>query len=171
MRHDAFVVAGLSLAAALSCSSHVPPGLGKDVVPGCDVGGSPFVKVKITLDKSGKTCKATVAPATVCVFRGGAVRFKVDNRCAELIRVGETALTITQPTPHARAAKEAAMESPKPWNFKICAEKFESLVDGDSDKNTMTCDVPDTVAVGTYKYGLGGQVEPLDPDIEVRKSH
>lgn len=165
MRRDALVVAVLSLAVALSCASHLPPQLGQDAVSGCDVSGSPFVKVKITLNRSGMTCKATVDPTTVCVFQGGAIRFKVANNCGELIRAGEPALKITRPTPRSQAAKA----SPEAWTFKTCSAQFDSLADGENDKNALFCEVPDTIAPGTYKYGFTGQIDPLDPDIEVRK--
>ncbi len=165
MRREGAVVVALSLIGFVSCASHLPPNLTGDVVSGCDVDGSPFVKVQITLARTDGRCRATVLPEKVCVFQGGGVRFRVVDRCGDL-RSDLPAVSITQPVPQAERGEKPGK---KAWTFKACIGRFDSLGQGDDPKNFLTCEVPDRVVPGLYKYGLTGQIDPLDPDVEVRK--
>jgi hypothetical protein len=163
------VIVALSLTSFLSCAKEPPaPNLNGDAVSGCDVKYGTFVKVEITLNRVDARCRATVLPDKVCVIPGGAIRFKVVNECGDLIRPDQPALKITQPVP-----KREANEKPekKPWTLRSCSGQFDSLSGKDDLKNVLFCEVPDGVAPGLYKYGLTGQIDPLDPDVEVRPPH
>jgi len=169
VRREGLAVAALALVGCLSCRYHVPPNLGDDVVAGCDVDGSTYVKVRIALnpDKEQKACVATVTPGPeakdkLCVIAGGVVRFKVVNRCGRLVDPGRAALTIIQPQPKAESGGKLAT---RPWAFGTCSATFATLLEGD---NFQFCEVPTDVVSGLYKYGLEGQFETIDPDVEVR---
>jgi hypothetical protein len=173
VRREGLAVVVLALAGSLSCASHVPPNLGnEDVISGCDVGGSTFVKVRIDLapDPEGKTCLATVSQGPkvddkLCVILGGVVKFKVVNNCGRLIRPDTVALKIIQPEP----ARTAGVSSEKKaWTFGTCSGEFKTL-DPDGKGNEEFCEVPASVVPGLYKYGLEGQIKKIDPDIEVRR--
>lgn len=166
MRREGLALVVLSLTGFLSCASHLPPQLGADVVSGCDVEGSPYVKAQITLSRSDGKCRAAVLPDKLCVFQGGAVRFRVVNQCGELIRPDQPALKITRPVPKSRPGDPPGK---KEWSFRTCSAQFDTLGQGDEPSNFMFCEVPPSVEPGLYKYGLSGQIEPLDPDIEVRR--
>jgi len=174
VRRDGLAVVTLALAGSLACASHVPPQLGdQDVVSGCDVEGSTYVKVLITLkpDPEGKLCLATVSQGPkpedpICVFQGGAVRFKVVNGCGRLIDPQRPALRFIQPEP-----RRLSGEGPdkKPWSFATCSAEFPVLTD---DKPRFHfCEVPSSVLPGRYKYGLEGQIVKIDPDVEVRRGN
>lgn len=166
MRRERVAFVALSLTGFLACAKEPPsPNLNGDVVSGCDVKYGTFVKVQITLNRNDAKCRATVLPDKVCVIPGGAVRFKVLNECGDLIRPDQAALKITQPVP-----KREPNENPKKknWEFASCSGRFDSLGGTDDLKNVLFCEVPDSVVPGLYKYGLTGQIDPLDPDVEVR---
>ncbi len=72
-------------------------------------------------------------------------------------------------TPTSEGREARGVRSPQPWDFRFCTPKIENLEKGDSDKNVLLCEVPETVVPGfIYKYNLDGAAEK-DPDVEVRK--
>jgi hypothetical protein len=149
------------LLASGSCTCKLNPKL--DVVPGGSK-GSPLVKIVVKLEEKNGTCSATVDPPTpVVVFRGGVIRWLVENNCTS--KIGQE-LKFTQPQPR-HPEKKYEQETPKPWDFRFCSAKIV-LVAGKDDKNSLLCEVPVNVVPDVYKYNLDGAAK-LDPDIEVRK--
>jgi hypothetical protein len=140
-------------------------GLKSDVFSGC-VEGAPLVKILIRLRPSQTTkgCTSEVTPASVCVARGGVVRFKIENGCRD-----RPPIEITQPTwkklpglleaPVGKA--DARLEA---WKvFANCELKLASGVE------LLRCDVGSLAFDGFYKYSVKGErVDELDPDVEVR---
>lgn len=167
-------VAVLTLMVSAACCCKAPFVIGDTISGG--PGGSAFVKVAITLGQNGGTgpCKVlTLTPATVYVVPGAAIRWKVTNACASARR-----LIFTQPKPKVAGAygKSATVEAsvpnqervgaPENWSFANCTSEI-ALVPG--MENALLCEVPPNVQPGLYKYGLNGDIEPVDPDIEVRR--
>jgi len=159
----ALVAVAVSVTGFLACVQE--PKVTGDTVSGCDVEYPTLAKVQITLNRVGEKCQAAVLPDKVCIIRSGAVRFKVVNQCGDLIRPDQPALKITQPVPKNGPNEK---QERKNWEFASCSGKFDSLGGTGDLRNVLFCEVPDSVAAGLYKYGLSGQIDPLDPDVEVR---
>jgi len=143
------------------CVPHAPIG---DVVSGAPK-GSALVKVQVTLtdDKLSGTCTAQVDPERVIVFRGSAIRWRIDYRCT---KPAANYVQFTTPTPP--ASKDGDPIKPRPWDYRFCTGQTASLYPGNDERNVLFCEVPETVVLGLYKYGLLGAAKK-DPEIEVRK--
>jgi hypothetical protein len=153
-------VAVAPLLASVSCTCKLDPML--DKVSGAP-NGAPLVKTVVTLSDEGGKCTAKVDPDPVVVYRGGVIRWLVENNCRNLTT---KILTFTQPVPrHPEQLYEN--KPPRPWNYRFCTPKID-LADGKDERNGLLCEVPKDVVPGRYKYKLEGAVE-LDPDVEVRK--
>jgi hypothetical protein len=140
------------------------PDLASDTVSGC-VSGAALVKVLIDLKPESDRCVAEVTPASVCVAAGGVVRFKVQNGCAALGDPDRPALEITKPV-FKRPLITALEATGLPPLFLNCALRVQRIDKGAS--HVVLCDVAADAYEGFYKYGLTGQIVPLDPDVEVR---
>ena len=150
-------------AVAIPVGTHVPD-LASDIVSGC-VSGAALVKVLVDLRPEGDRCVAEVTPASVCVAAGGVVRFKVENGCAALGDPGRPALEITQPV-FKRRLTTREEQTRRPQLFQSCSLRVQRIDKGASQ--VVLCDVAADAYEGFYKYGLTGQIVPLDPDVEVR---
>lgn len=185
MRRDRFAIALLLAVAAVfggatGCngdkaaappSPAVPPSAGcaaldlaSDTVSGC-VHGAALVKVLIDLKPSGDRCAAEVTPASVCVAAGGAVRFKVQNGCKSLGDPERPAVEITRPV-FKRPLAAGTKPDGRPELFPNCSLKVQRI--DRAAAQVLICDVAPDAYEGFYKYGLTGQIVPLDPDVEVR---
>ena len=135
-----------------------------DVLSGCQA-GAPLVKAQVLLRSAGKTCKARVRPASVCVAPGGVVRFLIHNQCKDL--VGTPALRITQPVLETKLdGKPFGRKDARPL-LGHCTLEFDQFQGG--KRQVVLCDVAEGADEGFYKYEIQGkEIEPLDPDIEVR---
>ena len=133
-----------------------------DVVSGAPKGAA-LVKVQVVLEDKGGTCVASVQPPRVVVYRGGAIRWRVDYKCANQ---ADKRLTFTQPKPQSSAAVKEYGQ-PQPWSYRFCSPTI-ALNAGNDEKNVLLCEVPENVVPAVYKYNLDGAAK-LDPDIEVRK--
>jgi len=129
------------------------------------VHGASLVKVLIELKPSDKGCTAEVTPASVCVAAGGVVRFKVENGCAALGDPDRPAVQITRPVFKRRLTTLPAPTG-VPELFQNCVPKVQRIDRAGSQ--VVLCDVAPDAFEGFYKYGLTGQIVPLDPDVEVR---
>jgi hypothetical protein len=154
-------VAVAPLLASVSCSCKLDPEL--DVVSG-KPNGAPLVKIVVTLQDEAGKCSAKVDPDRVVVYRGGVIRWLVENNCRNL---STKSLTFTQPVPRS-PEKKYENETPRPWKYRFCTPKIETLADGRDEKNGLLCEVPKDVVPAIYKYNLEGAAT-LDPEIEVRK--
>ena len=136
-----------------SCKGPDPKG---DEGPGCPDGAS-LVKVQITLAPGGERgCEvAELKPEKVCVLQGGAIRWKVDNRCDLPATPDDPPLKITGPEVE--------------WLTTACDASFRTLERGMARGNQLFCNVPDGAEEGSYKYAVEGPgVDRLDPRIVVR---
>jgi hypothetical protein len=138
--------------------------LDTDTVSGC-VSGAPLVKVLIDLKPSADHCAPEVTPASVCVAPGGVVKFRVHNGCRDLGKPDLPALEITQP------AFKRALFGTETWTggglFQDCSLKIPQIAAGASP--VILCEIAADAVDGFYKYGLKGDIDPLDPDVEVRR--
>jgi hypothetical protein len=177
-RRFAEIAAGVTvLFLSVGCCCKQPPFLIGDTVSG-GPGGSAFVKVAITLARSstGQCRVVEMLPDRVYVFPGSALRWKVTNACDEA--QGTTRrikLTSPRPVPRERAAQKASTEvvvvdgvTLEPWSFVTCVPEI-ALGPQKDPRNVLFCEVPERVRPGRYKYGVEGDIEPYDPEIEVRK--
>jgi hypothetical protein len=154
---------------------HYPaPNVASDIVSGC-VDGSPLVKVLITLTVVDKKCHADLTPASVCVVPGGVIRWKVDNDCGPLVGSDAApALEITAPTFKAaqagsRGNEQGEASKAPPPKLASCGLKAARVEERSKPGNLLLfCEVDRKAPYGFYKYGLKGQFDPLDPDVEVR---
>jgi len=157
-------VAVAPLLASVSCTCKLDPKL--EVQSG-KPNGAPLVRIVVTLQDVNGKCTAKVDPPdprSVVVYRGGVIRWLVDNKCRNL---ATKSLTFTQPVPvHPEIKYEN--ETPRPWNYRFCTPTIEPLADDRNEKNGLLCEVPGDVVPAVYKYNLRGAAE-LDPEIEVRK--
>lgn len=171
MRLERPSLAGLAVAVPLAivsvsccwlCTPRAPIG---DVVSGAPK-GSAAVKVEVTLADASPGCKGDVSPHRVIVFPGSVIRWRVVNNCRNApVKYVE----FTPPTPIAgRKGASEAPSVPEGWGYAFCTPRIDVLRPGDDPSNVLHCEVPDRVAIGTYKYGLKGAVN-IDPEIEVRK--
>jgi hypothetical protein len=140
------------------------PDLASDTVSGC-VCGAALVKVLIDLKPEKDRCVAEVTPASVCVAAGGVVRFRVQNGCAALGDSDRPALEITKPV-FKRPLTTRAAPTGLPELFQNCVLRVQRIDRAAS--HVVLCDIAADAYEGFYKYGLTGQVVPLDPDVEVR---
>jgi hypothetical protein len=151
--------------------SYPAPSVTSDIVSGC-VEGSPLVKAVITLTRVDEKCHADVTPASVCVVPGGVIRWKIDNDCGLLVgSVAEPALEITAPTFKApldglRESQQSQASKAPPPKLASCGLRAPTV--DDRSKILLFCEVDRNARYGFYKYGLKGQIDPLDPDVEVR---
>ena len=185
MRHERFaIVLLLSMAAVLvgatGCNGDktAPPSrkavmttvgaqaldLASDIVSGC-VSGAALVKVLIDLKLENNRCVPEVTPASVCVAAGGVVRFKVQNGCAALGDPDRPAVEITKPV-FKRPLTTQVEPTDLPELFQNCVLRVQRIDRAAS--HVVLCDVAEEAYEGFYKYGLTGQIVPLDPDVEVR---
>ncbi len=131
-----------------------------------------LAKATITLQREKDECHATVAPATVRVQRGGAVRWFVDNRCGVLEGSAERpALAVVRMTPKERGRSG--------WFEKACSASLPRVEEGfplgkaterrpPQRTNLIVCSIPDDEALeGSYEYSLEGRIVTLDPRLEV----
>jgi hypothetical protein len=175
-RRFAGIAAGVTvLFLSVGCCGKQPPFLIGDAVSG-GAGGSAFVKVAITLAKSstGQCRVVEMLPDRVYVFQGSALRWKVTNACDD---AGTRRIRLTRPRPVPRggAAPKATTEAVvvdgvtlDPWAFATCVPEIVLGPQKDA-RNVLFCEVPEGVRPGRYKYGVEGDIEPYDPEIEVRK--
>lgn len=154
--------------------SYPGPSVESNIVSGC-VEGASLVKAVITLTLVDKKCRADVTPASVCVVRGGVIRWKVDNDCGLLVGSDAApALEITVPTLKAsldglRETQESQALKAAPAKLASCGLKAPTLDDRSKVGSVLLfCEVDRNARYGFYKYGLKGQIDPLDPDVEVR---
>jgi hypothetical protein len=154
--------------------SYPAPSVASDIVSGC-VEGSPLVKAVITLKVVEEKCHADVTPASVCVVRGGVIRWKIDNYCGPLVGSDAMpALEITAPIFKApldglRESQQSQASKAPPPKLASCGLKARTVEDRSKAGNVLLfCEVDKNARYGFYKYGLKGQIDPLDPDIEVR---
>ena len=191
MRRETVVLAMLSVALSAGCQGS-PSGVVKekgsappaarldprgDAVSGCPEGSS-LVKAVITLSAGGvRGCRAEVSPAHVCVFQGGVILWKVSNSCDALPGTRALpALRVTRPKLPAAAvdARKAApggtrVAADASSILAYCEPQVDAVATGDT---YLFCGISDAAAEGTYKYGLEGEgIDPLDPDIEVRRGN
>jgi hypothetical protein len=137
-----------------------------DTVSGC-VEGAPLVKVLVQLEPRDGRCVAEVTPASVCVAQGGVVRFKIRNDCGALpADPDRPAVEITPPRFKRGLDALRVKATEQPALFVNCSLRIPQL-DAASSR-VLWCDVAEDALDGFYKYGLQGQIEPLDPDVEVR---
>lgn len=145
--------------------------LASDIVSGC-VSGAPLVKVLIDLKpKDGGRCVPEVTPASVCVAPGGVVRFKIQNGCPPPSGGGGRALEITRPVFKLPLTTRLPTPGPTPTPvppplFQSCELRVQPI--DKSERRVVWCDVAENAHLGFYKYGLTGQIEHLDPDVEVQ---
>lgn len=156
--------------------SYPAPSVKPDIVSGC-LEGSPLVKVVIKLTTVDKKCRAEVTPASVCVQRGGVIRWRIDNDCGRMVGTDVApALEITVPIlkvhiedPSEKAKTEAASGLFSKPKLESCALKAPTVEHRSKPGNVLLfCEVDPNAEYGFYKYGLKGQIDPLDPDVEVR---
>jgi len=161
MRREAVTVFLLSAVVCLMVSSSAVADPLKKAFSGCKE-GTRLAKVAITVEPENGGCRVTdVTPASVCVIRGGVIRWKVYGDCTVSGSSGDPALEVTAPR-----AKEEFFESAehRPTIIEDC------LIDSVSPtgKNVFFCDIVEGAHDGFYKYGLTGQITGVDPGIEVR---
>ncbi len=136
-----------------------------DVVSGC-VRGANLVRVLIYLRVRDYHCVPEVTPSSVCVRPGGAVLFKMRNECGFAEDPDRPAIVIDQPS-----LKRGLDGSEKGCRridlFRDCQLRFEHLKKGDTP--TFKCTIDPNAAEGFYKYALRGQIDWLDPDVEVHQ--
>jgi hypothetical protein len=138
-----------------------------DTVSGCERGAG-LVKVLIDLKASNDHCLAEVTPASVCVAPGGAVRFKVLNSSCTLGDTSRPAVEIGQPR-YKRPLGNEPPPTETPALFENCVPRVGKI--DRSASRVVLCDIAENAVEGFYKYGLTGQIDPLDPDVEVRRGH
>jgi hypothetical protein len=170
-------VAVLTLLVSAACCCKRPPFLIGDTLSG-GPDGSAFVKMSVILAKTMTGCRVlSVLPDRVYVFPGSAIRWKITNDCDP----GKRHLEFTPPTPPPAGASGRAVtaapstptqEQPsvrEKWFFANCTAEIDLGPQADP-KNVLLCEVPEkAVQPGLYKYGLKGDIDPFDPDIEVRR--
>jgi hypothetical protein len=156
--------------AALGEPVLLPP-TASDIVSGC-VNGAPLVKAVIGLTRVDGKCHAEVTPGSVCVTRGGVVRWKIDNDCGELSGTSDDpALEITVPTFKVPlngpdAASREKLRSGTGSRLDSCGIKIATVPARPIPP--VFCEVGLDADYGFYKYGLRGRIESVDPDVEVR---
>jgi len=106
---------------------------------------------------------------------GGVIRWKIDNDCGLLVgSVAEPALEITAPTFKApldglRESQQSQPSKAPPPKLASCGLKALTVDERSKAGNVLLfCEVDKNARYGFYKYGLKGQIDPLDPDVEVR---
>jgi hypothetical protein len=167
-----------ALLLSASCCCKRPPFLVGDAVSG-GPDGYAFVKVAVTLGKNAAgTCRVLgVLPATVYVFPGSAIRWRVTNACDE---TGQRHLKFTRAVPRSggksatvpsTSGAQATVEGEagrEPFSFANCGNAEVVLGPQKDARNVLLCEVPENVRPGFYKYGLEGEIETYDPGLEVR---
>jgi hypothetical protein len=156
--------------------SYPGPSVASNTVSGC-VEGASLVKAVITLTPVDKKCHADVTPASVCVVPGGVILWRIENDCDRLAGDDQApALEITVPTFKAHLggvnedlkAEAATGLFPKP-KLESCGLKAPTIEKRSKPGSVLLfCEVDRKAPYGFYKYGLKGQIDPLDPDVEVR---
>jgi hypothetical protein len=138
--------------------------LDTDTVSGC-AHGAALVKILIDLKPSADRCAPEVTPASVCVAPAGVVRFRVHNGCGELGKPDRPAVEITQPE------FKRALFGAEPWTggglFQSCSLKIPQMAAGANQ--VILCEIAADAPDAFYKYGVKGDIEPIDPDVEVRR--
>lgn len=170
MRREAFVTVLLTsvvvFAGATACNK--PPSEEPDTVSGCRAGAR-RVKVLIDLQPTREGhCVPEVTPASVCVAPAGEVAFRIHNGCQSLNQSpndpARPAIEIGQPK-FKRKLDGKKDGAPDLEIFQNCSLRVSQL-DKDAS-HALRCSVHKDAVPGFYKYGLSGQIEPLDPDVEV----
>lgn len=183
MRLEMRSVVGLAAAVPVlllstSCCCKAPFIVGDTVSGGPD--GYAFVKVVITLSNNpaGKCRVLDAQPETVYVFPGSAIRWRINNDCDKATG-SPRVLKFTNPVPgvHGKSGAVAATPATQTsaarvgeqgsFDFANCSSKVALGPDKDP-ANVLLCEIPEHVYPGFYKYGLGGDIEPYDPGLEVR---
>ncbi len=137
--------------------------LDTDTVSGC-ASGAPLVKVLVDLKPSADKCAPEVTPASVCVAPAGVVRFRVHNGCGDLGKPDRPAVEITQPE------FKRALFGTEPWTgglFQSCSLVIPRVAAGANQ--IILCEIAADAPDAFYKYGVKGDIEPIDPDVEVRR--
>jgi hypothetical protein len=117
----------------------------------------PTGQVEIKLYDTGKRCAARPIPA-ICVERGNTLRFRVVNESCRLDPL-KNAVRVGPPKPKSNQ---------HPWQYGGCRPEFPGANTG--ALQVLDCKVPKSAEPGLYKFDLTGeQIEPVDPDVEVRK--
>jgi hypothetical protein len=163
-------------AAALSAAASVAPVLG-EAVSGCAAGAA-VTKVVVTLSKGeSRKCRADVSPALVCVAPGGIIRWKIENECDRLAGTkDDPAFKLTRPRlRYFRPAENKVLAAPPGGGAElpsILAACDTHLTELSTGRSFLYCTVRDDAHEGIYKYGVEGrEVDPLDPDVEVRRGN
>jgi hypothetical protein len=129
------------------------------VVSACN-GVPTLVQPRIRLERSAEgACTATVAPERLCVYRGDVLHWQVYNQCGVLEGKTRPALAVVRLTPVEKA--------PPPKWFEACRPSLSRVLPGADARNTISCRIPDSATAGLYKYSLEGEIQPLDPHLEV----
>ncbi len=143
-----------------------------EALSGC-IHGAPVGKIVVHLARGNDgRCRADVSPALVCVAPGGIIRWRIDNGCERLVGTKDNpALALTKP--RKRSFYLDSPEVPKPPigtdPVSILTACEPLLAQVEAGRSFLYCTVRDDAPEGIYKYGLEGQIDPLDPDIEVRR--
>jgi hypothetical protein len=152
--------------AAWSCTRPEPKPVGPPPGACADLAQ---VVVTLTPGAAGSgqdTCRAQAMPPEVCVVQGGIVRWRINNVCKKLETRpgGPPAFEI------ARIVDKKTGE-PALWGSEACRLQLDAVEEGMPPKgNIVLCAVPEDAEVAVYKYDVqGAEIEPLDPDIEVRR--
>jgi hypothetical protein len=130
------------------------------VVSAC--GGVPaLIQPRITLyrPEGERNCRAAVAPERLCIYRGDVLHWQVDNQCGLLEGKQRPALALVRLTPLEKAR-------PATW-LADCRPSLWHVAPGADAKNRFSCRVPENAPAGVYKYDLEGEIQPLDPHLEV----
>lgn len=163
-------------AAVPSVAAAVAP-LRGEAVSGCAAGAA-VTKAVVTVSKGkSRRCRADVSPALVCAAPGGIIRWTIDNDCDRLVGPKEDpAFRLTRPRlRYFRPAEEKLVaaapdrDAEMPSILTACDTLLTELPPG---RTYVYCTVRDDAHEGIYKYGVEGrEVDPLDPDVEVRRGN
>lgn len=166
MRRDVLVTVLLTsavvFAGATACNK--PPSEEPDTMSGCTAGAK-RVKVLIDLQPNREShCVPEVTPASVCVAPEGEVAFKIHNGCQALSDPTRPAIEIGQPK-FKRKLDGKTDRAPDLEVFQNCSLRVSQL-DKDAS-HALKCSVHKDAVPGFYKYVLSGQIDTLDPDVEI----
>jgi hypothetical protein len=137
-----------------------PPPTRVTELSGCETEkGAWVVALPINLTMVGSECRASIPALSkkVCVRQGGLVVWVVETPDCTIDKPLKTALEISKPKGQA-TGKTLALG---------CTRKLAKVLRGKT--SLLACGIPDDADEDTYRYSVGGEVVPDDPDIEVRK--
>jgi len=163
-------------AAAPPVAAAVAPLVG-EAVSGCAAGAA-VTKAVITLSKGGsRKCRVDLSPGLVCVAPGGIIRWKIENECDRLAgSKADPAFKLTRPRlryfrPDGEKLPGAAPDrGVEPPSILVACDL--NLTELPAGRTFLYCTIRDDAHEGIYKYGIDGpEVDPLDPDVEVRRGN